>query len=131
MPSAKRTPEADHIAIGIAREPLPSAIVLVPWADDIDPGLSPVLCDPVGILTMDVENAVTSCFALGRLREMDREVTVSMREGVGVVVKGHIKPGTAEPGNGCWHVGHLEDRLEAGDKPSVRDELELAISLAI
>ena len=129
--STKRTTESNYVTVGIADKTLTLAVVLVAWVDHFDSGLPPLLGDPVGVLTVHVENSVASCFILRCLGKMNREVSVSVRECIGVVVERHIESRAAEPGNGAGHISDLEDGLKTGHQPCARHELQLAVSLSI
>ena len=129
--SANGATEANHVTVRITDETFSLAVALVAWADHVDSGLPPLLGNPVGVLTVNVENSVTSCFILRCLGKVNREVSVSVRERVGVVVERHIESRTAEPGNGAGHISDLEDRLKTGHQPCTRYELQLAVSLSI
>jgi hypothetical protein len=129
--STNRATEANHVAVGVRDGALPFAIVLVPRAVNFDPCLSPVHSHPVGLLTVDVERALTRRIVSFSLGEVDGEVTIPVSEGIGHIVERRLETCTLEPGDRSSHVGNLEDRLEPRDQPPSRHELQLTVSLSI
>jgi hypothetical protein len=49
--------------------------------------LSPLVSYPVGVLTVDVERTLAGRFVAFCFGEVDREVSLPVREGIGVVME--------------------------------------------
>ena len=85
--SANRATETNHVSVGVGDGTFTLPVILVPRTVHFDPSLSPILSDPVGVLTVDVEHTVTRRLASLSLGKVDREVSIPVSEGIGVVVE--------------------------------------------
>ena len=74
---------------------------------------------------------MTRRFVSYSLGKVDREVTIPVSEGIGVIVERHLEACTLEPGDRASNIGDLENWLEPRDQPITRHELQLAVSLTI
>jgi hypothetical protein len=63
--------------------------------------------------------------------KVDREVTIPVSEGIGVIVERHLEACTLEPGDRPSNIGDLENWLKPRDQPIALHELQLAVSLPI
>jgi len=80
---------------------------------------------------MDIESAGSSNFVSVSVGQVNSHISVAMGEGVGVVMKRHLKTGPLIPGHRTLKIGNLEDRLKPSDQPGSGGELELTIPLGV
>ncbi len=129
--SANGAAEPNRVSIGIGDGAFPLPIVLVLWAVDLQPRLPPLLGHPVGLLTMEVQGAVTSSFVAFCMCKVDREVAGSVRKRIRRIVERHVESSLLEPRDRARYVADLENWLEPRDHPRPGHQLQLAVSLSI
>jgi hypothetical protein len=97
----------------------------------IDAALTPFVSNPVNFLTVDVKSTLTGKFVTSSLCEVDCEIPVPMRKGIGVIMEGHLEARPLEPGDRSSDVSHSEDRFKPSDDPRSGHELQLTVPLTV
>ena len=63
------------------------------------------------------KEVVVALFVTSGSGKVNRQVPITVGEGIGVVVERHLEARPIEPGSRTSYVSHPEDRLQPGHKP--------------
>jgi len=107
------------------------SVLLVGRADHVEPSPAPLVSNVVGTLTVDIQRTGARLpFALV-FGEMNRQISVAVRERVGIVVKVDLKSHLGVVVRCSRYVAHFKDWLEPADPPAAAMRVHLMVSLCV
>jgi hypothetical protein len=107
------------------------SVLLVDRADHLEPSPAPLVSDVVGTLTVDIERTGHGLPVAIVFGEMNRQISVAMRESVRVVVKADLKSHPGVVVRRPRYVAHFKDWLDSAHLPAATMRVHLMVSLCV